>query len=80
MKERISQVFNGVKTHSQKGYTYIVRDIRRRPLFNFFLALIILFFVFVWRASRASGRNLVLIGGFHSRDYSTYFWQYWVVL
>jgi multidrug efflux pump subunit AcrA (membrane-fusion protein) len=45
MKERISQVFNGVKTHSQKGYTYIVRDIRRRPLFNFFLALIILFFV-----------------------------------
>lgn len=45
MKEKVSQLLSGAKNRSQTVYTYIKHDIRRRPLFNFFLALIILFFV-----------------------------------
>ena len=45
MKENLSQFFSGAKSRSSQAYTYVRRDIRKRPLFNFFLALIILFFV-----------------------------------
>jgi multidrug efflux pump subunit AcrA (membrane-fusion protein) len=45
MKEKLSHFFSGAKNKTQQGLSYLRRDIRRRPLFNFFLALIILFFV-----------------------------------